>query len=274
MSNTKLRIISALVLVGIVVLAISLGVTASLIVVGILGVLVVDEVLVNFLSVKRNYFSYYFSQLSFLTGYIFFNFIELSEMFLNAFNNLGVILNLGLLAYLFFSKMDSKKFYSFLKNYSYLLGLIFLVLFMNLASIFHTTKWVALVSSLIIMNFSVDIFAWFFGKNFGRTKLWKTVSPKKTVEGAFGGVISSTILTSIYWNLFVQQLDYKLVFAFFILGVFSQLGDLVQSKVKRTFEIKDSSNLIPGHGGVYDRVDSLIFVTPFFALMMKLYYHI
>lgn len=274
MTNTNLRIISALVLVGIVTLAIYLGVTASLIIVGLLGILVIDEFLINFLSLKRSYFSYYFSQLTFIGGFIFFNFIELSEIFLNNFNNLGVFLNFILLIYLFFTPLESKKTYSFLKNYIFVVGPIFLILFLNLASIFHASQWSSLIWCLLILNFTVDIFAWFFGKNFGKRKLWPKVSPKKTFEGAFGGVASSVIITSIYWKSFVQELDYILVLIFFILAVFSQLGDLIQSKMKRTFDIKDSSNLIPGHGGVYDRIDSLLFVTPFFALMMKLYYHI
>lgn len=274
MTNTTLRIISALVLVGIVSTAMYFGVTSSLLFVGLLGILVIDEVVVNFLSLKRSNFSYVFSQTTFTCGFIFFNFVELSSLFLNSFNNLGVILNLILLGYLFLTKPNSKKLYFLLRNFTFIIGPVFLILFLNLASIFHTTRWISFIWCLIILNFSVDIFAWFFGKNFGKHKLWPQVSPKKTIEGAIGGVVSSVILTSLYWHFFVQQLDYILVLAFFILASFSQLGDLIQSKVKRTFDIKDSSNLIPGHGGVYDRIDSLLFVTPFFALMMKLYYHI
>jgi phosphatidate cytidylyltransferase len=114
----------------------------------------------------------------------------------------------------------------------------------------------------------VDTFAYFTGKKFGKHKLWEAVSPKKTIEGAIGGVLSSVILTCLYWNHFVSAVTPYTAIIFFIIACFSQVGDLVQSKLKRQFDIKDSSTLIPGHGGVYDRVDSLLFVAPFFAFYL------
>ena len=274
MTNTQLRIVSALVLVAIVLACMILGQSSSLILVAVLGILVIDEIIVNFLGQPRNHISYLVSQVTFISGFGFFNFIEVAPQFLNGFVNTGVFINLLLLVFLFFAANHSKFIYNLLRNYTYLVGLVQLIIFMSIAKILHLNNWFSIVWGLIILNFTVDIFAWFFGKNFGKNKLWPAVSPKKTIEGTVGGVSTSVIVTSIYWNFVVGQMSLSLVVGFFILACFAQLGDLVQSKMKRTFEIKDSSNLIPGHGGAYDRVDSLLFVAPFFALLMKLYYHI
>jgi phosphatidate cytidylyltransferase len=142
---------------------------------------------------------------------------------------------------------------------------------LSLQTIFYHENWVTLIIGLFLLNFSVDTAAWFFGKNFGKHKLWEKVSPKKTIEGFIGGVVTATIAFSIYWTSLVGDINLSFVLSIIFIACCSQLGDLVQSKIKRQFEVKDSSNLIPGHGGVYDRVDSLIFVSPLFAIVIKLF---
>jgi len=117
----------------------------------------------------------------------------------------------------------------------------------------------------------MDTGAWFFGKKFGKNKLWPSVSPNKTVEGLIGGMILSGLLGGICFHLLYNQFSISLFFLFCFLGLLAQLGDLLQSKMKRQVGIKDSSNLIPGHGGVFDRVDSLFFLTPFFLAFFTLY---
>ena len=96
MTNTQLRIISALVLVTIVITCVLLGQTASLLLVGLLGVVVIDEVIVNFLGQERKHFSYIVSQITFISGYGFFNFVEVTPQFLDAFVNTGTFINLML----------------------------------------------------------------------------------------------------------------------------------------------------------------------------------
>jgi phosphatidate cytidylyltransferase len=139
--------------------------------------------------------------------------------------------------------------------------------------IIHQPEWRFLLGAMLILNFSVDTAAYFSGRMFGKHKLWEAVSPKKTIEGAIGGVIASVIFTGAYWHYFVKPVAWPLLVFFFILACCAQIGDLIQSKLKRQFDIKDSSSLIPGHGGVYDRIDSLLFVAPFYALLISVQFH-
>ncbi len=122
---------------------------------------------------------------------------------------------------------------------------------------------------MLLVNFLADTGAWFFGKNFGNTKLWPTISPKKTRAGAIGGAFTSVVLSSLFIYFVFNKLNLFIIVSLLILAIFAQIGDLIESKLKRQFDVKDSSNLIPGHGGIYDRLDSLLFVAPFYVMMVK-----
>jgi len=116
---------------------------------------------------------------------------------------------------------------------------------------------------VIIATWTSDSGAYFTGKKFGKRKLWPEISPKKTIEGAIGGVIFA-IIASLIYNYFVGITDYILLIIWegLIISVIGQIGDLVESALKRGRGIKDSGTILPGHGGVLDRFDSLIFVFP------------
>ncbi len=116
---------------------------------------------------------------------------------------------------------------------------------------------------LLSIVWSTDTFAYLVGKYFGRRKLIPTVSPKKTVEGSLGGSLAGTLvsyLVTLKFSLLSPGVP-TLLFLF-ILTVVSQVGDLFESSLKRAFNVKDSGNLIPGHGGILDRIDSTLAVAP------------
>jgi phosphatidate cytidylyltransferase len=116
---------------------------------------------------------------------------------------------------------------------------------------------------LLIIIWAGDSFAYFAGKSFGRHKLSPNVSPNKTWEGAVAGFVFGIIAAAICKFTFVPQI--QLVHAIglgAVVGVFGQIGDLCESIVKRAAKVKDSGGIIPGHGGMLDRVDSLLFGAP------------
>lgn len=270
--NTRKRIISAFVLLGILLICLWFGVNALLGLCGVAGALMIDELFVNFFKKNRKDKFYILSQFIFLGIFIGMNFVSPMPNMHTVFVNGGVLLNILLLIYLFTLDMESKFVSNLAQKYSFLSLVLVIFPMMSLVSIFHYPKWRGLLMLLLIINFSMDTGAWFFGKNFGKRKLWKKVSPKKTVEGLIGGIISAGLLGGLAWKITFGDIRIINLIIFCLLGLISQLGDLVQSKLKRQFQIKDSSNLIPGHGGIYDRIDSLVFVAPFFALAIKYFY--
>ncbi|MBO6573387.1 MAG: phosphatidate cytidylyltransferase [Balneola sp.] len=119
----------------------------------------------------------------------------------------------------------------------------------------------ALALSLVLMIWGGDVFAYFGGKNFGKTPLAPEISPKKTVEGFLFGFVGCTVglAVSIYALPFVSPITMlNGLPLIFLIGIFGPIGDLIESKIKRKAEVKDSSNLLPGHGGFFDRFDALI----------------
>ena len=129
---------------------------------------------------------------------------------------------------------------------------------------FVTTLW------FLIMVWCVDIGGYVVGCNLKGPKLAPKISPNKTWSGLIGGVVFSVAASVVFSHLFSLQAN-ALFYAVFggVIAVIAQIGDLVESYIKRSIGIKDSSNLIPGHGGVFDRVDGLIFTAPLVALWFK-----
>jgi len=127
------------------------------------------------------------------------------------------------------------------------------------------------IISIFVLIWINDTFAYLVGILFGKNKLFVSVSPKKTVEGFLGGAIF-VIIFGIFMRkyFFLEDTISKWIFLSIIVVVFSTLGDLIESKFKRLAGVKDSGKIIPGHGGILDRLDSIIFVAPFVFLFFKI----
>ncbi len=124
---------------------------------------------------------------------------------------------------------------------------------------------------LLLVTYLTDTFAYFGGIKFGKHKLNERISPKKTIEGAVFGYLGGTISGLIFGLNYLNLPSVFIIMASLLIPIFSQLGDLAMSSVKRHFNEKDFSNIFPGHGGVLDRIDSLTFAILVFNVLMKVF---
>ncbi len=156
-----------------------------------------------------------------------------------------------------------------------LLGICYISIFTTFLTLVNGMKnGKLLIIYILIASWGTDIFAFCVGKKIGKHKFSK-VSPKKSIEGCIAGTIGSTIIMLIYtWILNEQfSFDYSYLFVLsmgVVLSLIGQIGDFSASTIKRYVDIKDYSNLLPGHGGVLDRIDSVIFVAPFAYMLFTM----
>ena len=150
-----------------------------------------------------------------------------------------------------------------------IIGILYIPLFFGFIYLIRAIpdKGLYLVWFVFIASWFTDTFAYFAGRAFGKTKLCPDISPKKTVEGAVGGTIGSIVGCVIYGVLIDKMTVVHIpVIHLFIIGfvgaIISQIGDLAASSIKRNVGIKDYGKIMPGHGGVLDRFDSILFVAP------------
>jgi phosphatidate cytidylyltransferase len=120
----------------------------------------------------------------------------------------------------------------------------------------HGMVWALFIIFAVVAN---DSMALLVGSRIGRRPFFPTISPRKTVEGAIAGVVGSVIVMVVGISLIIGLDPIHAIALGILVGVSAQVGDLVESQMKRIAEVKDSSNLIPGHGGVLDRLDSILF---------------
>ncbi|MBD0830657.1 phosphatidate cytidylyltransferase [Aestuariibaculum sediminum] len=181
---------------------------------------------------------------------------------------LSIFVNLFLIKDLFSEKtiplFSSKRF--LLTTFYLSSAFVFLILIAD----YHDAYNPNILLGAFLLVWVNDSFAYLVGKNFGKQKLFEKISPKKTVEGFMGGLFFSSV-ASYFISTFAQTLNFTswLVLSI-IISVFGTLGDLVESKFKRQANVKDSGVIMPGHGGLLDRLDSIIFTAPFIYLFLRL----
>lgn len=196
--------------------------------------------------------------------YIFFSNVNYDILF---YINLLLILGLFYYFYDFFiNKKDNITFFISVFGILYVAMPIFILFNMYI----NNSSESIYVWIIMIISIFTDIFAFIFGKNFGKNKLIEEISPNKTIEGAIGGIFGSLVAIMTYYLFIKNTNDIELIRLIFLAifgSIFAQIGDIFASKLKRFCDIKDFGNIIPGHGGVLDRLDSIIFVTYLVCLL-------
>ena len=134
-----------------------------------------------------------------------------------------------------------------------------------------------IILGLFLLIWTNDTFAYLVGKSIGKHKLLERISPKKTIEGFVGGLVFTILAAYLYSKYFIHAentviLNWTIIAT--IVGIIGTIGDLIESKFKRIAGVKDSGKIMPGHGGILDRLDSVIFVAPFVLLFFKILYYV
>ncbi|MCT4585478.1 MAG: phosphatidate cytidylyltransferase [Peptostreptococcaceae bacterium] len=166
--------------------------------------------------------------------------------------------------------LSIKEKHNILENSIFIFGLIYIPFFLNHIIFILDSSYKNYIWFVFINAWATDTFAYFCGFFFGKHKLIPRISPKKTVEGAIGGILGSVLISMLYGHYF----EINLIHCFFIgcLGsLVAQLGDLFASSIKRFMDIKDYGTLIPGHGGILDRFDSILLTAPFVYYYIKIF---
>ncbi len=266
MSETLMRFTTILVLISLIGLIILLGNHAVFVITVYLICSYAFYEWLTFTSKSKVYLPIFLS-LIFLLHYLPVIFIKYLSLAAIIFWSIVIVL-------MFFSTNRLK---SIIKKYSNIFGLFILsVFFLHLVNFYPQTSGYNddinledgkyyLIFFIMLLS-SIDIFSYLSGKIFGTLRVVPNISPNKTVQGYLGGYIFTIIMFSLFSNVFeVFLVNFDLLYlSFLILLAFS--GDLFMSLVKRTYHIKDTGSLLPGHGGLLDRLDSYLPSVPLFYL--------
>ncbi|MBZ9627683.1 phosphatidate cytidylyltransferase [Psychroflexus sp. CAK57W] len=143
------------------------------------------------------------------------------------------------------------------------------IIFLTMIPVYKENYEYVLVGTFVLI-WTNDSFAYLVGKNFGKHKLFERISPKKTIEGFLGGAIASIIISYFIYTYIDLLSWWAWIILAIIVSIFGTLGDLVQSKFKRKADVKDSGKIMPGHGGIFDRMDSMLFSSTFVFIFILL----
>ena len=204
----------------------------------------------------------------FSLGEILFGTGEVINQLSQIFHVLGIFVNLFLIRDLFSSKeLPNLISNQFINTTFYISsGFVFLILIAFNFGDYNPQ----IILGIFMLIWANDSFAYIVGKNYNKQKLFSSISPKKTVEGFLGGVFFAA-LSSYFIALIAPSLSFtNWLIISVLVSVFGTLGDLVESKYKRQAAVKDSGKIMPGHGGMLDRLDSAIFAAPFIYLFLRI----
>ncbi|MBI4855514.1 MAG: phosphatidate cytidylyltransferase [Acetobacterium woodii] len=157
-----------------------------------------------------------------------------------------------------------------------LMGLIYVPVMFGHLFLFETVnKGVYYMWMIFVIAFTTDTAAYFVGKSIGNRKIAPLISPKKTIAGSIGGVVVAALCTILYGTILSSYFNFVLPwYLYLIVGIFGsiagQCGDLMASMIKRKAKIKDYGSILPGHGGILDRFDSILFIIPLIYIFAKL----
>ena len=172
---------------------------------------------------------------------------------------------------LFSTQHDAKHIFTYLfASYSFLCVPSSLMLFMYREDMFHEIAGSGLIVLVFCLFWVNDVFAYLTGKALGKHKLFSRISPGKTIEGSLGGLVFTIVGMIIFCHFSDWHSIYRGIGMVAIAVVFGTLGDLCESMLKRQAGVKDSGKLIPGHGGILDRFDSVMFSMPFIFVYLLL----
>lgn len=191
----------------------------------------------------------------------------------------SLVVSIKCILFLFYDKFQKINTSS---KYLYLLGYIILpFIFITKISFGVNDYNPKIIIGLFILVWTNDTFAFIVGKSIGKNKLYEKISPKKTIEGFIGGIVFAIIAGYLISKYYIQaspQFSEKSIIIWtsiaIIVGVFGTIGDLIESKFKRIAGVKDSGKIMPGHGGILDRLDSVIFVAPIIFLFYQILYYV
>jgi phosphatidate cytidylyltransferase len=268
-SRMKTRIISSIIALPLLLIPLIVGGK----------ILVAILILVSMLGLYEFYRAYSINRYEIkLIGYlasiiyyllIIFNKIEYLQEFL------GIFFLLLLISYVFiYPKINLKEIMLIFTGFFYVVYLLSYILLVRNNEMYGA--W--FIWLIFIVAFGSDTTAYFIGSKFGKHKLAKELSPKKSIEGSIGGIVGAIVYSLVFGIILLKidrLTDYsQLIPLLFIGGIgsmLSQIGDLVASAIKRQNNIKDFGSIMPGHGGILDRLDSIIFTAPFVYYIMKFF---
>ncbi len=250
----KKRVVSAIIMVILFIPFLLLGDVFYLVLGGILGVLSLWEMIR-----LEKHMPVYMQILSYVVCLLLVLYKHDSKEYFD-------LINFPIIASMFFVYSFSLIINKDIKKYNYKSSLWLFTITLMIGIMFNCfvkVRYIGLYQVIycLLIATMTDTFALFGGKLFGKNKLCKEISPNKTIEGSVVGTIFGTVIATVFYYLLISNVSlFKIIGLTFILSIFGQFGDLFFSSIKRNYKVKDFSNFIPGHGGILDRLDSLLFI--------------